>query len=178
MALEIVYVNTYAQTLNLAVTNPVFPPFVHNAVIITPADIVSLDIRQRQGLVDSEIAASATNHIKDSSGVNELEAVAESVPFANHRKNDHRSGGKHEVQLQNLAQGHFKGQHRCDPGFAAVSGMTLQPTARPRINRDIDLKFEPGMAAGLDRVRIHRAEALLHFLKRVSMGMAFSMPIS
>jgi len=139
---------------------------------------MSLDIGREQGLVNSKVAACATNEFVRGICVNELEAVAKSVSLASHRKNHHRSGREREAQLQNLAQGHFKGQHRCDPGFADVSGMTLQPTARPRINRDIDLKFEPGMAAGLDRVRIHRAEALLHFLKRVSMGMAFSMPIS
>src|ERR1700730_1588829 len=40
--------------------------------------------------------------------------------------------------------------------------MPLQHTARPRIDPDIDLKFEPGMGAGIDRVRSHGARVLLH----------------
>jgi hypothetical protein len=139
---------------------------------------VSLDIRQEQGLVNSKVAACATNEFVHGLCVNEFEAVAKSVSLASRRKNHHRSGRKREVQLQNLAQGRFKGQHRGDPGLADVNGTPLQPPARPRINPDIDLKFEPGMAAGLDRVRIHRAKVLLHFLRRVPMGMAFSMPVS
>ena len=123
---------------------------------------MSLDIGREQGLVNSKVAACATNEFVRGICVNELEAVAKSISLANHRKNHHRSARKREVQLQNLAQGRFKGQHRCDTGLADVNGIALQPTARSRINRDIDLKFEPGMAAGLDRVRIHRAEVLLH----------------
>ena len=38
--------------------------------------------------------------------------------------------------------------------------MPLQHTARPRIDPDIDLKFEPGMGAGIDRVRSHGARVL------------------
>jgi hypothetical protein len=116
---------------------------------------------REQGLVNSEIAACTTNHIKDGSGVNELEAVAESIPLPNHPKNDHRSGRKHEVQLQNLGQRHFKRQYRRDPGFADVNGTALQPTTRPRMYRDIDFEFEPAMAAGLDPVCVHRAKILL-----------------
>src|ERR1700733_4256976 len=111
-----------------------------------------------QGLVNREVAACATDHIEDGSGVNELEAVAECIPFANYRTNDHWPKRKHELQLQNLAQRHFERQHRRDPGFADVNGITHQPTARPRINRDVNFEFEPEMSAGLDAVRIHRAK--------------------
>jgi hypothetical protein len=137
-------------------THGIIMPYVSNAVIITPAD------SSRVRLVDGEVAACATNHIKDGSGVNELEAVAKSIPLPNHRKNDHRSGRKHEVQLQNLAQRHFKRQDRPDPGFADVNGTTLQPATGPRMYRDVDFEFEPGMAAGLDLVPCHRARVLLY----------------
>src|ERR1700674_5964855 len=138
---------------------------------------MSLDIRE-QGLVNSKVAACATNEFVHGFCVNEFEPVAKSVSLASRRKNHHRSGRKREIQLQNLAQGRFKGQHRCDPGFADVNGMALQPSARSRINPDIDLKFEPGMAAGLDRIRIHLAKVLLHLLSRVPVGMAFPVPTS
>src|ERR1700724_1770543 len=136
------------------------------------------NIRQEQGLVNSEVAACATNDFVHGVCVNELEAIAKSVSLASRRKNHQTSGRKSEVQLHHLVQGRFKGQHRRDPGFADVNGAALQPTARPRINPDIDLKFEPGMAARLDRVRIHRAKVLLHMVRRVPMGIAFSMPTS
>jgi hypothetical protein len=145
---------------------PLFPPSAAHGFDSSIDDLLFAGVRhwisgRKLGLVDGEIAACATNHIKDGSGVNELEAVAKSIPFANHGKNDHRSGGKHEVQLQNLAQRHLKRQYRRDPGFANVNGIALQPTNRPRMYRDIDCEFEPGMAAGLDAVRTHRAKVLL-----------------
>ena len=69
---------------------------------------------QEQGLVNSEVAACATKDFVHGVCVNEFEAVAKSASLASRRKNHHRSGRKREVQLQNLAQGRFKGQHRCD----------------------------------------------------------------
>jgi hypothetical protein len=69
---------------------------------------------QEQGLVNSKVAACATKDFVHGVCVNEFEAVAKSASLASRRKNHHRSGRKREVQLQNLTQGRFKGQHRCD----------------------------------------------------------------
>ncbi|MGA3200301.1 MAG: hypothetical protein ABSD89_13000 [Halobacteriota archaeon] len=41
----------------------------------------------------------------------ELEAVAKSVPLANHRINGHWTERKNKVQLHDLAQGDFQCQH-------------------------------------------------------------------
>ena len=77
------------------------------------AMFASLD-GQEQGLVNSKVAACATKDFVHGVCVNEFEAVAKSASLASRRKNHHRSGRKREVQLQNLTQGRFKGQHRCD----------------------------------------------------------------
>jgi hypothetical protein len=77
-------------------------------------------------LVNSKVTACATNEFVQRVSVNEFEAVAKSVSLASRSKNHHRSRPKREVQLHNLAQGRFKGKHRCDPGFADVNGMALQ----------------------------------------------------
>ena len=69
---------------------------------------------QEQGLVNSKVAAGATKDFVHGVCDNEFEAVAKSASLASRRKNHHRSGRKREVQLQNLTQGRFKGQHRCD----------------------------------------------------------------
>jgi uncharacterized protein YjbJ (UPF0337 family) len=69
---------------------------------------------QEQGLVNSKVAACATKDFVHGVCVNEFEAVAKSASLASRRKNHHGSGRKREVQLQNLTQGSFKGQHRCD----------------------------------------------------------------
>jgi hypothetical protein len=74
----------------------------------------------------SKVTACATNEFVQGVSVNEFEAVAKSVSLASRSKNHHGSRRKREVQLHNLAQGRFKGKHRCDPGFADVNGKALQ----------------------------------------------------
>ncbi len=84
------------------------------------ASVVSLDMRQEQGLVNSKVAARTTNEFVHGVCVNEFEAVAKSVPLANHRMNRHGSGWKREFQLQNLTHGGFECQHGCNPRFANI----------------------------------------------------------
>src|ERR1700674_6318 len=85
---------------------------------------MSLDIRG-QGLVNSKVAACATNDFVQGVCVNELEAVAKSVLLANHRMNRHGSGWKRELQLHHPTYGSFECQHGCNPRFANVHGAAL-----------------------------------------------------
>ncbi|MGC2478001.1 MAG: hypothetical protein WA485_26925 [Candidatus Sulfotelmatobacter sp.] len=100
-------------------------------------------------MVNGKVAARPTNEFVYEIWVNELETVPKGVPLANHRMNRHGAAWKREVQLHDLAQLGFNRQHGSDPGFANVHGTTLQPPASARRDCDIDLKCEPGMAAGV-----------------------------
>jgi hypothetical protein len=110
-------------------------------------------IRPRQGLVNGKIAACATNESVRQLLINELDAVAKCVPLATYRLNLHRTTWKRDIQLHDFAQGRFNSQHRSDPGFADVHGMSLQHAARSRIDCDIDLNFEPGLTTGVGSKR-------------------------
>ncbi|MGA7471647.1 MAG: hypothetical protein WBV26_14800, partial [Candidatus Sulfotelmatobacter sp.] len=96
------------------------------------ADRVTEDSRQWiSGIVESKLAAGATNDFLGGVRVNELEAVAKGVLLANHRMNLRGSTRKREVQLHALTQEGFNCQHGCDPGFANVHSAAFQQTASP-----------------------------------------------
>jgi hypothetical protein len=113
-----------------------------------------------RGLVDGQIAAGGANDFKRGVRLGELEAVAKGVPLATDCINCNLAQRKREIQFHHLAQGNFNSQHGCDSGFADVHSTSRQHTGRPRMNPDIDLKFEPGMAAGIDRNCCHGGAAL------------------
>jgi hypothetical protein len=100
-------------------------------------------------LVHREIAAGATKEFVFGVKVNELEAIAESIPLANHGTNRHRAAWKHESQLDHLAQQSLNCQHSSHPGFANVHATAYQHAARSGVDSDGNLKFEPGAPAGV-----------------------------
>jgi hypothetical protein len=63
------------------------------------------------GLIHREIAACATNGFAFEVRTNELEAIAKSIPLANHRMNSHRAVWEIEVQLDMFAQASLNRQH-------------------------------------------------------------------
>jgi hypothetical protein len=100
-------------------------------------------------LVHREIAAGATKDFVFGVKVNELETIAESVSLANHCANHDGVVWKHEAQLYDLAQQSLDCQHRSHPGFANVHTTAHQHAARPGVDGDVNLKFEPGAPAGI-----------------------------
>jgi hypothetical protein len=96
-------------------------------------------------LVNSQIAAGASNQFVHGVRVNELETVAKGTLLANHRMNRHGATWKREFQLNVLTQGCFNWQHGPDSGFANIHTMTLQQSACPRMDCDINLNLESGL---------------------------------
>jgi hypothetical protein len=85
--------------------------------------------------------------------------------LATYRLNRHSTAWKHEVQLYDLAQDRFNSQYGCDPRFANVHSMPLQRTARARIDSDVNLNFEAGLATGVGSKRSH-CERIASLLSR------------
>jgi hypothetical protein len=111
--------------------------------------LASQESRPYHRLPHREIAADATREFVIGVEVNELETIAESVSLASHCTKQHGVAWKHEDQLHDLAQRSFNCQHRGHPGFANVHATANQLAARPGINSDINLKFEPRTSAGI-----------------------------
>src|SRR5712691_3865891 len=106
----------------------------------------------QQGLFNGELAAGGVEDFSGKICLHKPEAVAESVPLSDHRINVYRAQRKSKFQLHDFVQGNFNGENGRDSRFADVHGTALQVAAAARIDGDLGLKLEPGLAAIVDRV--------------------------
>ena len=111
-------------------------------------------------LIDGEVAAGASNDVLCGTGLDELEAIAESVSLSNQGVNLNFSERHREFQANHLTDGDFCLQHGGNSRLADVHGVAPNHSAVTRINPDVDFQLEPGMAASFHKFVIRTGSEL------------------
>jgi hypothetical protein len=78
----------------------------------------------RRRLGHGPLPAGALNDLELGNGLQELKAVAESIPLPNESVNLNIAGGHSELQSHYLAYGHFHAQQGRNPRLADVDRMS------------------------------------------------------
>jgi len=102
-------------------------------------------------LIDGEVAAGASNNVLCGAGLDELEAVAESVSLPNQGVNLNVAQGQGEFQANHFTDGDFCLQDGRNSRLADVHGVTPNHSAVARIDADVNFQLEPGMAASFHK---------------------------
>jgi len=102
-------------------------------------------------LLDGEVTASTSNNVLCGAGLDELEAVAESVSLPNQGVNLNVAQGQGEFQANHFTNGNFRLQDGRNSRLADVHGVAPNHSAVTRIDPDIDFQLEPGMAASFHK---------------------------
>lgn len=101
------------------------------------------------GLFYRKLSARARDNVSCRNGVDELESVTERDSLSHRRQNFHLAKGQRELQPNDFPQWNLYAKHGRNPRFADVHGTPPNDGAVARIDADVHINLETGMAASV-----------------------------
>ena len=102
-----------------------------------------------RGLLDGELAASASDPILSRARVHKLKAITKRIALPHHGMNRHVPGRQGELQPNHLGDGDLDGQDGGNSRLADVHGMSAHHLGIARVHANPHIQLVTRMAAGV-----------------------------